>query len=326
MTVRPQRRARSAAARKSRERRAGPGRTPPRHRPRTPMRVSVQTATPPRIRVVRDLDAGYDVVAGQLRTNLTSRLLEAAPGGRHGGPGLIGLRSGWSGPLRVPAMVEIEPAGRAGHVHVRWWSRYLPRALPVMEADLSVRALANGRSQLVLDGEYVPPLGAMGMVGDVLVGRRVARSTAQALLDSLAATLVTGVRVDGKKPFDHPTPQPDTEAATARDHEALLTMARRVRAAAEDREWARYHEEVARLERELQLHLASEAHDLTRVSQPERRQLEVGQEELLGMVGDLAALEAEVPGTSLAIPTTRLLAALAYQREQERRALAATAV
>ena len=105
-----------------------------------------------------------------------------------------------------------------------------------------------------------------------------------------------------------------------------MTMARKVRAAAEDRDWARYHDEVARLERELQLHLAGEAHDLTRVAEPERHQLEIGQEELLGLVGDLAALKAEVPGTSLAIPTTRFLAALAYQREQERRALAATAV
>ena len=317
MTIRADNKTRRFLGRRAGQHRGETGRTPSWHRP---IRATGDAATTPRIRVVRDLDVSYDVVSGQLRTNLTSRLLEAAPGGRHSRPGFVGLQSRWSGPLRVPAIVEVETTGRVGQMHLRWWSRYLARAFPVMEADLSVRALANGRSQLVLDGEYVPPLGALGVVGDVLVGRRVARSTARALLDSLAETLATGVDGDMKH-LDHPAPEPQTQAETALDHEALLTMARKVRAAAEDRDWARYHDEVARLERELQLHLASEAHDLTRLPEPERHRLEVGQEELLGLVEELAALEAEVPGTSLAIPTSRFVAALAYQREQERRAL-----
>ena len=317
MTIRAQRRSIGPAGRRSGQHRYAARRTANRH---LPIRAVGNAATAPRIRVVCELDVSYDVVASQLRTNLTSSVLEAAPAGRYW-PDLIGLHAHRSGPLRMPAMVEVETAGRVGHMHLRWWARYLARAFPVMEGDLSVRALPNGRSQLVLDGAYLPPLGALGMLGDVLIGQRVARSTAQALLDSLAAIFVRRAHVDTRQ-LDHRTPQVETKAQTARDHEALLTMARKVRAAAEDRDWARYHDEVARLERELELHLASEAHDLTRVPEAERHRLEVGQAELRGLVDDLASLDAEVPGTSLAISTGRFLAALAYQREQERRALA----
>lgn len=101
--------------------------------------------------------------------------------------------------LRVAVDPEISSAhrrpGAVGHLH--WHARRCRRVFPVMEADLLARPLPGGRTQLRLDATYRPPGGLLGVVGDILFGRVVARSTAEAFTGRLAQTMEDALR-DGR--------------------------------------------------------------------------------------------------------------------------------
>ena len=62
------------------------------------------------------------------------------------------------------------------------------RWLPNFDGTLRMRPSMPG-TDLLLEGAYVPPGGALGAVFDRLVGRRFAHATAKALLEQIAATL-----------------------------------------------------------------------------------------------------------------------------------------
>ena len=102
------------------------------------------------------------------------------------GRGLRGLRG-----LRVAVEPEVSSPrtrhGALGHVH--WHARRLRRLFPGMEADLIVRPLSGGRTRLVLEAASCPAGGVLGAVGDRLVGRVVARSTAEAVIGRLAQAM-----------------------------------------------------------------------------------------------------------------------------------------
>ncbi|MGH9171842.1 MAG: hypothetical protein ACRD0Z_13385 [Acidimicrobiales bacterium] len=90
--------------------------------------------------------------------------------------------------LRVPVEVEVLGAYRSkpGAVaHLRWRGCRHRRILPVMEADLLALPRAGRRTELVLEGSYEPPLGTLGLLVDVLVGRNIARSTASSFVACL---------------------------------------------------------------------------------------------------------------------------------------------
>jgi hypothetical protein len=61
--------------------------------------------------------------------------------------------------------------------------------LPQLHGDLSFRIAADSRTELVLSGEYLPPLGRLGSLLDPLVGKRIAMATGKALLERIAADM-----------------------------------------------------------------------------------------------------------------------------------------
>ncbi len=81
--------------------------------------------------------------------------------------------------------------------HVHWHARRHGGLFPVMEADLLARPHSSGRAELALEATYRPPGGILGLVGDVLFGRIVARSTAAAFTDRLAQAMEEAVK-DGR--------------------------------------------------------------------------------------------------------------------------------
>ncbi|MGH9297860.1 MAG: hypothetical protein ACRDZP_07800 [Acidimicrobiales bacterium] len=90
--------------------------------------------------------------------------------------------------IRVPVDVEVLGAhsSKPGVVaQLRWQGRRHRRLFPVMKADLLALPRMGGRTELVLECNYEPPLGAFGLVGDVLAGRSIARSTASACVAQL---------------------------------------------------------------------------------------------------------------------------------------------
>jgi hypothetical protein len=61
--------------------------------------------------------------------------------------------------------------------------------LPDLHGDLSFRIAPDSRTELVLTGEYTPPLGALGSLLDRMLGSRIALGTGQALLERIAADM-----------------------------------------------------------------------------------------------------------------------------------------
>jgi len=98
------------------------------------------------------------------------------------------------GRMRVPVVIDVETPRHpeAGVVvHLRWRARRLPKLFPIMDADLSVHPRVGDGSELTLSGSYLPPLGPLGVLGDLVVGR-LAHSTTQALVEDLAAAIESG--------------------------------------------------------------------------------------------------------------------------------------
>ncbi|MGH9047530.1 MAG: hypothetical protein ACRDVW_09500 [Acidimicrobiales bacterium] len=101
----------------------------------------------------------------------------------------------WSRVLRVAVEPELSASyhRRSGVLaHLHWHALRFRWLFPVMESDLRARPLGP-RTELVLDATYHPPGGIMGVLGDVLVGRLVARSTTEAFIGRLARALEDAV-------------------------------------------------------------------------------------------------------------------------------------
>jgi len=74
-----------------------------------------------------------------------------------------------------------------------------------MDADLLARPTSEGNTDLILEGTYHPPFGILGLIGDLLFGRLVARSTAEEFVAGLARALEEAVRSESccARPSDH---------------------------------------------------------------------------------------------------------------------------
>jgi hypothetical protein len=66
------------------------------------------------------------------------------------------------------------------------WTPVGNAALPTFRGSLHITAEAVKSSVIVLDGDYEPPLGALGKMFDAAVGRRIAEATADELLKTIA--------------------------------------------------------------------------------------------------------------------------------------------
>ena len=89
-----------------------------------------------------------------------------------------------SGPLRKATLIEVGPARRNGDrilVEIAWQSASLAPLFPVFAGRLVVTP-----NEIVLDGRYAPPLGALGLLLDQALLHFVARRTAGALVERLA--------------------------------------------------------------------------------------------------------------------------------------------
>lgn len=86
------------------------------------------------------------------------------------------------------AFHRLPDAGAIGRFHVAWRPRDHRRALPVFEGALTVHRDGAG-SCLRLAGHYSLSLGAVGALGDRLLGHRVAASSVRAFLEAAAARI-----------------------------------------------------------------------------------------------------------------------------------------
>jgi hypothetical protein len=95
--------------------------------------------------------------------------------------------------LRVPVDLEILSPAHSGDgvvAHLHWRGHRLAWLFPVMDADLVALPTGGGCTELSLVGTYHPPF---GVLGDVVAGRSVARSTADAFIEQVGDALERAV-------------------------------------------------------------------------------------------------------------------------------------
>jgi hypothetical protein len=91
---------------------------------------------------------------------------------------------------RVDAEVGSLESGPASlRVPLEWQAFVHPSLFPVMNGELHVSDVGGNGIELRLVGEYRAPLGAVGAVGDVLAGRRVAEKSLRGFLAEVARRL-----------------------------------------------------------------------------------------------------------------------------------------
>ena len=79
-------------------------------------------------------------------------------------------------------------AGRAHDAVALHWTAGT-RLFPDFHGDLRLRIASVDETLLTLEGEYRPPLGPLGAAFDVLLGRRIARSTMNELVGRIAKAM-----------------------------------------------------------------------------------------------------------------------------------------
>lgn len=132
------------------------------------------------------------------RTCLSTLVTEAFPPKEKSGSDLIADLFMHPRARRFPVRVLVEVEGSYGHVpgliaHLRWSSERHRKLFPLMEADLLARPGTQACTELIVHGTYHPPYGLLGLIGDLVVGRLVARLTAQAFVEELARAMEAAV-------------------------------------------------------------------------------------------------------------------------------------
>jgi hypothetical protein len=84
--------------------------------------------------------------------------------------------------------IDEAESGRAHDAVALHWSAGT-RFFPDFHGTLRLRIASVDETLLTLEGEYRPPLGPLGAAFDVLVGRRIARSTMSELVGRIAKAM-----------------------------------------------------------------------------------------------------------------------------------------
>ncbi len=74
-------------------------------------------------------------------------------------------------------------------IELEWESSKMPRLFPLMKAELSVFPLTSTETQLVLAGDYEPPLGLLGNAVNAVVGHRIAEASVHQFITDVAVYL-----------------------------------------------------------------------------------------------------------------------------------------
>lgn len=81
------------------------------------------------------------------------------------------------------------PSASRTRVGLEWEAAEHPRLFPEMEGVLAVYPLTDTETQLDLQGTYTPPLGALGIAIDAVVGHRIAEASLHRFVTDVAGYL-----------------------------------------------------------------------------------------------------------------------------------------
>jgi hypothetical protein len=105
------------------------------------------------------------------------------------GGGSIGRRvRAEVGPMSIsPRKIGLPP--RALEVPVTWQAAEHPALFPTLNGQLCIRDVGHDTIELRLTGEYTPPLGAIGAIGDRFAGHQAATTSLRGYLLEVAHRL-----------------------------------------------------------------------------------------------------------------------------------------
>jgi hypothetical protein len=117
------------------------------------------------------------------------------------GGGSIGRRiHAHVGPMEIsPPTPDV--ASRILTVPLSWQAAEHPALFPTMNGQLVIRPAGDDAIELDLTGEYTPPLGAIGAIGDRLAGHEAATASLRSYLHEIARRLTAELAA-------HPPPSP----------------------------------------------------------------------------------------------------------------------
>jgi hypothetical protein len=102
--------------------------------------------------------------------------------------GVAGVEVGVAVKIHVTAVRDEDGVGGLApvtHVMISWEAAKTPALFPLMSAQLSAWALSSSETQLEIEGEYRPPLGAVGDAIDAAVGHRIAEASVLRFLEDV---------------------------------------------------------------------------------------------------------------------------------------------
>lgn len=143
-----------------------------------------------------EVEIPFDVVARAARVCLAEVVSDALGVTTRRGQETVASTRRGARLFRVTVDADVSSARpRSGEIgHLRWHARRFPRVFPELEASVVARPLEGGRTELLLGATYRPPGGLLGIVGDAILGRPVARSTLETFTRRLARSMEDHVR------------------------------------------------------------------------------------------------------------------------------------
>lgn len=100
--------------------------------------------------------------------------------------GVAGVEIGVDVKIHVTAIRDDEGVGGLSpvtHVMLTWEAAKAAALFPLMSAQLSAWPLSASETQIEIEGEYRPPLGAVGEAIDAAVGHRIAEASVHRFLE-----------------------------------------------------------------------------------------------------------------------------------------------
>ncbi len=101
---------------------------------------------------------------------------------------VVGVQIGVDVKIHVTAIRDEEGVGGLSpvtHVMLSWEAARAPGLFPLMSAQLSIWPLSSNETEIEIEGEYRPPLGAVGEALDAAVGYRIARASVHQFLEDV---------------------------------------------------------------------------------------------------------------------------------------------
>lgn len=101
---------------------------------------------------------------------------------------LGGIELGVQVTIHVHSVKESE--GVAGmspvtQVAIGWEASHAPSLFPLLSGQLSAWPLTSSETQIELEGQYNPPLGALGVAVDTAIGHRIAEASVRRFVEDL---------------------------------------------------------------------------------------------------------------------------------------------